>query len=180
MNGKEHPLALESRLENLNIMQEDRYEKFEGISSYMSSRDESSVRKSPMNCHASMPSSPNHNLFATCNFDFIILSKLQIHSSKKFVDGEVSYNESQELEDEEAFSYATQLGFSIVLSMSLQSAIELGVFDILQKAGPGAQLSTKQIASHSPSYPGVENVVGDMFQSVLKGNAIFMKRLEDL
>ncbi|OIW02292.1 hypothetical protein TanjilG_11186 [Lupinus angustifolius] len=69
------------------------------------------------------------------------------NSSKKFVDGEISYNESQELEDEEAFSYTTQLGFSIVLSMSLQSAIELGVFDILQKAGPGAQLSAKQIAS---------------------------------
>ncbi|XP_019440463.1 PREDICTED: caffeic acid 3-O-methyltransferase-like [Lupinus angustifolius] len=67
--------------------------------------------------------------------------------AKKFVDSEVIYKESKELEDEEAFSYATQLGFSIVLSMSLQSAIELGVFDILQKAGPNAQLSAKQIAS---------------------------------
>ncbi|XP_019418076.1 PREDICTED: anthranilate N-methyltransferase-like [Lupinus angustifolius] len=66
------------------------------------------------------------------------------NSSKKFVDGEISYNESQELEDEEAFSYTTQLGFSIVLSMSLQSAIELGVFDILQKAGPGPLMALIQ------------------------------------
>lgn len=64
-----------------------------------------------------------------------------LHNSK-FVDGE-----SQELEDEEAFSYAMQLGVSTVLSMSLQSAAELGVFDVLQKAGPGAKLSSKEIAS---------------------------------
>ncbi|KAE9598063.1 hypothetical protein Lal_00003882 [Lupinus albus] len=70
------------------------------------------------------------------------------NKSKKFGDGDVIYKESQELEEEEeAFSYATQLVMSTALSMSLQSAFELGVFDILQKAGSGAQLSAKQFAS---------------------------------
>lgn len=56
--------------------------------------------------------------------------------------------EAEELEDEESFSYAVQLGNSIVLSMSLQSATELGVFDVLQEAGRrGAKLSAKEIAS---------------------------------
>ncbi|KAM1819296.1 hypothetical protein ACFX15_000913 [Malus domestica] len=46
-----------------------------------------------------------------------------------------------QLEEEENFRCATQLVFSSVLSMSMQSAIELGVFDIIAKAGPGANLT---------------------------------------
>ncbi|MCI08963.1 caffeic acid 3-O-methyltransferase 1-like, partial [Trifolium medium] len=55
---------------------------------------------------------------------------------------------TQELEDEESFSYAMQLCNSSVLPMALQSAAELGVFDALQKAGKGAQLSAEEIAAH--------------------------------
>ncbi|WJX93488.1 hypothetical protein P8452_75006 [Trifolium repens] len=54
--------------------------------------------------------------------------------------------EEQELDDEESFSYAIHLANSIVLPMALQSATELGVFDVLQKAGKGAQLSAEEIA----------------------------------
>ncbi|KEH20121.1 caffeic acid O-methyltransferase [Medicago truncatula] len=56
-------------------------------------------------------------------------------------------SEKQELEDEESFSYAIQLGSSMVLPMVLHSASQLGVFDVLQKAGKGAQLSADEIAS---------------------------------
>nr|ACJ84924.1 unknown [Medicago truncatula] len=56
-------------------------------------------------------------------------------------------SEKQELEDEESFSYAVQLSNSIVLSMALQSAIELGVFEVLQKAGRDTPLSSDEIAS---------------------------------
>lgn len=55
--------------------------------------------------------------------------------------------EKQELEDEESFSYAVQLSNSIVLSMALQSATELGVFEVLQKAGRDTPLSSDEIAS---------------------------------
>ncbi|KAL2954828.1 hypothetical protein AAZX31_19G245700 [Glycine max] len=51
----------------------------------------------------------------------------------------------QELEDEESFSRAMLLCSSVVVSMALQSATELGVFDVLQEAG--AKLSAKEIAS---------------------------------
>ena len=50
-------------------------------------------------------------------------------------------------EEEESFSYAMQLALSSVLPMSLQSAIELGLFDIMAKAGEGAKLSPTEIAS---------------------------------
>ncbi|CAN6543079.1 unnamed protein product [Malus baccata var. baccata] len=53
-----------------------------------------------------------------------------------------------QLEEEENFGCAMQLVFSSVLSMSMQSAIELGVFDIIAKAGPGANLSSSEIAAH--------------------------------
>ncbi|XP_020413164.1 caffeic acid 3-O-methyltransferase isoform X2 [Prunus persica] len=50
-------------------------------------------------------------------------------------------------EEDESFCYAIQLVGSSVLSMSLQSAIELGVFDIIGKEGPGAKLSSSEIAA---------------------------------
>ncbi|KAL5572221.1 hypothetical protein UlMin_021818 [Ulmus minor] len=61
-------------------------------------------------------------------------------SSLELYDGRIQ-------EEEESFSYAMQLALSSVLPMSLQSAIELGVFDIMAKAGEGAKLSPSEIAS---------------------------------
>ncbi|KAK1577871.1 hypothetical protein Q3G72_025554 [Acer saccharum] len=60
-------------------------------------------------------------------------------------------NANKEEDEEEAFSYAMQLVSGIALNMSLQSAIELGVFDIIAKAGPTANLSASEIASHMSS-----------------------------
>lgn len=53
--------------------------------------------------------------------------------------------------EEKSFSCAMQLSTSIVLPMVLHSAIELGVFDILAKAGPGAKLSPTQIVAQMPT-----------------------------
>ncbi|CAL9007597.1 unnamed protein product [Prunus brigantina] len=50
-------------------------------------------------------------------------------------------------EEEESFCYAMQLVGSSALSISLQSAIELGVFDIIAREGPGAKLSSSEIAA---------------------------------
>ncbi|KAL2345964.1 hypothetical protein Fmac_007249 [Flemingia macrophylla] len=62
-------------------------------------------------------------------------------------DGKEKRREVGELEDEENFSNAMQLSTSIVVSMALQSASELGVFDVLKDAGEAAKLSAKEIAS---------------------------------
>ncbi|GAU13716.1 hypothetical protein TSUD_348200 [Trifolium subterraneum] len=56
-------------------------------------------------------------------------------------------SKNEELQDEESFAYAIQLCNSVVLSMALQSATELGVFEVLQKAGTDAKLSADEIAS---------------------------------
>ncbi|KAM4100014.1 hypothetical protein ACB094_05G036300 [Castanea mollissima] len=53
--------------------------------------------------------------------------------------------------EEKSFSCAMQLSTSIVLPIVLHSAIELGVFDILAKAGPGAKLSPSQIVAQMPT-----------------------------
>ncbi|BFG22296.1 hypothetical protein CerSpe_085700 [Prunus speciosa] len=50
-------------------------------------------------------------------------------------------------EEEESLCYAIQLVSSYALSISLQSAIELGVFDIITREGPGAKLSSSEIAA---------------------------------
>nr|KYP63371.1 hypothetical protein KK1_017940 [Cajanus cajan] len=59
-NDKEHHLASETRVEKLNIMQQDAYERLERSSSYVSSMDVSSEVGSPVNGHTSMTSTPNH------------------------------------------------------------------------------------------------------------------------
>ncbi|KAK3194501.1 hypothetical protein Dsin_025811 [Dipteronia sinensis] len=56
-----------------------------------------------------------------------------------------------EKEKEEIYSYATQLGQSVVLPMTLHAIIELGVFDIISKAGPDAKLSASEIAAQMPT-----------------------------
>ncbi|XVF24540.1 hypothetical protein REPUB_Repub13aG0137000 [Reevesia pubescens] len=50
-------------------------------------------------------------------------------------------------EEEEAFGYAWCLRSSIMFSYVLDAAIQLGVFDILAKAGPDAHISSYEIAS---------------------------------
>ncbi|PIA38176.1 hypothetical protein AQUCO_02800080v1 [Aquilegia coerulea] len=54
-------------------------------------------------------------------------------------------------EDEDHFLFAMQLAGVSVLPMVMQVAAELGLFDIIAKAGPGAQMSPKIIASHLPT-----------------------------
>ncbi|KAK1560103.1 hypothetical protein Q3G72_022168 [Acer saccharum] len=56
-----------------------------------------------------------------------------------------------EKEKEEIFSYAIQLVDSVVLPMTLHAIIELGVFDILSKAGPDAKLSASEITAQMPT-----------------------------
>ncbi|KAL4385472.1 hypothetical protein GQ457_15G011420 [Hibiscus cannabinus] len=69
----------------------------------------------------------------------------------------MNFNESQQLitstdeEDRQAQHYAMQLVSSSVVPMALKAAIELGVFEIIQRAGPDALLSPSQIASQLPS-----------------------------
>ncbi|XP_024042861.1 anthranilate N-methyltransferase [Citrus clementina] len=50
-----------------------------------------------------------------------------------------------------SFAYANQLVTGSVLPMTMQAAIELGVFKIIAKAGPGAKLSASEIAAQLPA-----------------------------
>ncbi|XP_042969179.1 caffeic acid 3-O-methyltransferase-like [Carya illinoinensis] len=59
--------------------------------------------------------------------------------------------DGDQIEEDESFVYAGQLANSLVLPMALQTAIELGVFEILAKAGPGAKLSPSQISTEMPA-----------------------------
>ncbi|TXG63128.1 hypothetical protein EZV62_010122 [Acer yangbiense] len=52
---------------------------------------------------------------------------------------------------EESFAYAIQLVTGSVLPMTVQATIELGVFDIISKAGPDAKLSASEIAAQLPT-----------------------------
>nr|XP_027064496.1 caffeic acid 3-O-methyltransferase-like [Coffea arabica] len=57
----------------------------------------------------------------------------------------------EEEEEEEHFSYAMQLVTSAGLPMMLLAAIRLNVFEIIARAGPGAQLSPSEIAANVSS-----------------------------
>ncbi|MED6197566.1 hypothetical protein PIB30_057644, partial [Stylosanthes scabra] len=49
-----------------------------------------------------------------------------------------------EKQEDDAFLFS-QMACSIVVPMALRTTIELGVFDIIAKAGEGAKLSAKDI-----------------------------------
>ncbi|XP_031274691.1 caffeic acid 3-O-methyltransferase-like [Pistacia vera] len=100
--------------------------------------------------------------------------------------------------------YAIQLVSASVLPMVLKATIELGVLDIIDKAGPGGlaqgagsapggggsilkmiifkyptikcvNYDLPSIIEKSTSYPGMEHVAGDIFVDIPKGEAIFVK-----
>ena len=54
-------------------------------------------------------------------------------------------------EEEEAFTYSWCLRSSHMFSYVLDAAIQLGLFDILAKAGPDAHLSSNEISSQLPT-----------------------------
>jgi caffeic acid 3-O-methyltransferase len=67
----------------------------------------------------------------------------------------------QQEEDDDALEFATQITGSIVVPLALRSAIDLGIFDILAKAGEGAELSAQDIAvkigTNNPEAPTMLN-----------------------
>ncbi|OMO70086.1 O-methyltransferase, family 2 [Corchorus olitorius] len=71
-------------------------------------------------------------------------------AENQFVHGNSNnYNALQD--DQGAFSYAIQIVDSLVLPMSMHTAIQLEVFEIIAKAGPNAKLSAKKIAAQLPT-----------------------------
>jgi caffeic acid 3-O-methyltransferase len=69
--------------------------------------------------------------------------------------------EEEEEEDDDALQFANQITGSIVVPLALRSAIDLGIFDILAKAGEGAELSAQDIAvkigTNNPEAPTMLN-----------------------
>ena len=85
--------------------------------------------------------------------------------------------EEQQTQDEESFSRAMQLVSSVVLSMALQSATDLGVFQVLKEAGEGAKLSAKEIASKiSCSNPEAASML-DRLLALLSSHSILHSSL---
>ncbi|KAK7294576.1 hypothetical protein RJT34_17465 [Clitoria ternatea] len=60
-------------------------------------------------------------------------------------------------EDQDAFLYAMNIIPSVVLSMAVKTAVDLGVFDIIAKGGEGAKFSpeeiAKQVGAKNPQAP---------------------------
>ncbi|KAK8466087.1 hypothetical protein PHAVU_009G259200 [Phaseolus vulgaris] len=85
--------------------------------------------------------------------------------------------EEEEIQDEESFLRAMQLASSVVLSMAVQSATELGVFEVLKEAGEGAKLSAKEIASKiSCSNPKAASML-DRLLALLSSHSILHSSL---
>ncbi|KAK7349368.1 hypothetical protein VNO77_06684 [Canavalia gladiata] len=59
-------------------------------------------------------------------------------------------HKKEQIEEEKNFTYAMQLVNSSVISMAMHSAIELGIFDIIGKAGVGAKMCAKDIVEKLP------------------------------
>lgn len=80
-------------------------------------------------------------------------TKKNIHRTRKMGSTE---NQFEKLsinneEDDAACLYAIHLSTSFTFHMVLKAAIELDLFEIIARAGPGAHLSPSEIASHLPT-----------------------------
>ncbi|KDO38402.1 hypothetical protein CISIN_1g045477mg, partial [Citrus sinensis] len=52
---------------------------------------------------------------------------------------------------DENFAYAFEVTMGSVLHMTMKAVINLGLFEIIAKAGPGAKLSASEIAAQLPA-----------------------------
>jgi len=59
--------------------------------------------------------------------------------------------EAKQVSDEEALFFAMELSGASAAPMVLKAALELGIIEIIAKAGPNAHLSSSNIASQIPS-----------------------------
>lgn len=70
---------------------------------------------------------------------------------------EIKPEQNNEEEGGDPYAYAMQLVTSVVLPLALREATELGVFEVIAKAGEGAKLSASEIAaqlnSRNPDAP---------------------------
>ncbi|KDP35860.1 hypothetical protein JCGZ_10599 [Jatropha curcas] len=82
--------------------------------------------------------------------------------------------------DEEAILFAMQLSSAPLLPMVLKSAIELDLLEIIAKAGPGAFLSTYDIASQLPTKSADAPVVLDRILRLLASYSILTCSLRKL
>ncbi|XVF53205.1 hypothetical protein PTKIN_Ptkin05aG0081800 [Pterospermum kingtungense] len=94
----------------------------------------------------------------------------------------MNFKESQQARDEDdkhAQQYAMQLVSASVMPMALKAAVQLGVFEIIQKAGPGAQLSICQTVSQLPSQSNPDGpLVLDRILRLLASHSILTFSLE--
>uniref|UniRef100_A0A803RCK0 caffeate O-methyltransferase n=1 Tax=Cannabis sativa TaxID=3483 RepID=A0A803RCK0_CANSA len=73
---------------------------------------------------------------------------------------------------EESFCYAVQLLSTNILIKSLQATIELGIFDIIAKAGEGAKLSALEIVAQLPTNNLDAVVMVDRILRMLAGHSV--------
>ncbi|KAG5233623.1 caffeic acid O-methyltransferase [Salix suchowensis] len=85
-----------------------------------------------------------------------------------------------QVSDEEAHLFAMQLASASVLPMILKTAIELDLLEIMAKAGPGAFLSSSEIASHLPTKNPDAPVMLDRILRLLASYSILTCSLKDL
>ncbi|RWR86537.1 caffeic acid 3-O-methyltransferase [Cinnamomum micranthum f. kanehirae] len=79
---------------------------------------------------------------------------------------------STQEEEEEDCMFAMQLASAAVVPMALKAAIELDLLEIMARAGPGAYLSTAQIATQLPTNNPDASTMLDRILRVLASHSI--------
>ncbi|GMN65109.1 hypothetical protein TIFTF001_034178 [Ficus carica] len=80
-----------------------------------------------------------------------IISQTVLDNNQRKEEADQEEQEVKEDPDQETFSYVTQQMHSTAVTMSLKTAAELEVFDIIVKAGPDAKLSPAEIVAQLPT-----------------------------
>ena len=94
-----------------------------------------------------------------------------LKSASHHVNGEAKLVRKHQ-QDDEGFLSAMQMVSSTVLSMAMQSAVELGVFDVMAKAGEDAKLSAKEIANKISSKNPEASIMLDRILRLLASHSV--------
>ncbi|OMO82366.1 O-methyltransferase, family 2 [Corchorus olitorius] len=75
-------------------------------------------------------------------------------------------------ENTETFAFAIELVMASVLPMALKTAVEIGLLEIIAKAGPGAQLSASDIAAQMPTKNQAAPIMVDRIARLLASHGV--------
>ncbi|KAL0550234.1 hypothetical protein IC582_014738 [Cucumis melo] len=115
---------------------------------------------------------PPKKLAHTLSCPLFIIKQLRQEMTSTAEETTITSFDDHDVVEQQHYAYAMELATLSVVPMTLQTAFELGVFEILSKAGNGAKLSSTEIAANITTTNPEASLMIDRMLRLLASHAV--------